>query len=211
MESAGPEDGLQNSSDAPPAKRLKIMDRSSEEGAEQAGEGEAFDDEDDNVPTKVSEERRDDDAMDVDTLIAQLPPILHLQDKTTVIAGAGVVGLSIARALAVDARHSGTRHSVVVVEANETYAGHASGACAGWINKHGMAAKLLPLYDLSLEAWTDILTADGVAEHIHHQPNNITHVKSRGYTHQPRDVPSWYSGIRPQDTFKNIGSEIGKM
>jgi glycine/D-amino acid oxidase-like deaminating enzyme len=139
--------------------------------------------------------------------------IRHLDEKTTIIIGAGVVGLAIARELAAEAFRTETAHTIIVVEKNISYATETSHHCAGIIAKHGVPKEYKPLLDLSLESWHTLLNSDHgkIRKDLRYLPHGVLHAKPK-YTEQQEshEVPTWYN-LRPQDVLKAYNSDIGKM
>lgn len=143
---------------------------------------------------------------------SQMPPIDHLEGKTTVVAGAGVIGLSIARELAAQAAASGTEHEIIVVEARDSYAQLASHDCAGLITKHGLPRKLGSLLSTSLAAWEQLLGVEEIREKVRFQQNGVIHVrhKTAGNSEHTAVPPSWYSASETE-VFSVHRSDVGKM
>jgi hypothetical protein len=139
--------------------------------------------------------------------------IRHLDEKITIIIGAGVVGLAIARELAAEAFRTETAHTIIVVEKNISYATETSRHCAGIIAKHGVPKEYKPLLDLSLESWHTLLNSDHgkIRKDLRYLPHGVLHAKPK-YTEQQEshEVPTWYN-LRPQDVLKAYNSDIGKM
>lgn len=136
----------------------------------------------------------------------------HLHDKTTIIVGAGVIGLSIARELAARTHQTATNHQILVVEQRTKAGEGASSHCAGLITKHGVPEVYGPLLELSLKCWNEQLANEDFRDIVHFVPNRVVHVKSRaeGRSDQPVRPPEWYN-IQPEDVFKTYGSDVGKM
>lgn len=140
--------------------------------------------------------------------------IKHLHNKTTVIVGAGVIGLAIARELASVAKGHDTNHKIIVVEKYRSYAGEASHHCAGLITKHGVPKGYEDLLKLSLDSWRQMLDFDEIREKLHYKPHGVFHVKTKTSEQKEGSAeilsPSWYE-VRSQDALKEYGSDIGKM
>ena len=136
----------------------------------------------------------------------------HVHHKRTIVVGAGVVGLSIARELAARTYNTATDHEIVVVEKQSWYGQGASGHCAGLITKHGVPEVFGPLLELSLKCWAEQLANKGFRDEIQYVPNNIVHVKTKaeGRSDHTASPPSWYN-VQPEDVFKTYGNDVGKM
>lgn len=143
---------------------------------------------------------------------SQIPAVKQLQNKTTVVVGAGVIGLSIARELACHAYYSGTEHEIIVVESRDGYAELASHDCAGLITKHGVPKAFKPLLDASLNAWEQLLAEDEIREKVQFQPHGAVHVKQKSESKSPQIAapPSWVSD-RPEDIYIAYERDVGKM
>lgn len=142
--------------------------------------------------------------------------IAHLDRKTTVIIGAGIVGLTIAVELATVARDTGTNHEIIVVEKRGGYAEEASHQCAGLIYRKGVPAGYEDLLKLSLRSWTKFLREGHHLLHreIRYKPGAVVHVESdltaRRDNGTAVEPPSWYDA-EFQDAFTSHDTDIGKM
>jgi hypothetical protein len=136
----------------------------------------------------------------------------HVNHKRTIVVGAGVVGLWIARELAARTHNTGTQHEILVVEKKAWYGEEASGHCAGLITKHGVPEVYGPLLELSLKCWAEQLADKDFREKIDYFPNGIVHVKAKaeGRADHTANPPSWFN-VQPEDVFKTYGSDVGKM
>jgi hypothetical protein len=136
----------------------------------------------------------------------------HVHHKRTIVVGAGVVGLSIARELAARTYNTATNHQILVVEKRAWYGQEASGHCAGLITKHGVPEVYGPLLELSLKCWAEQLANKSFRDNIQYVPNSILHVKSKaeGRSDHTANPPAWYN-VQPEDVFKSYGGDMGKM
>lgn len=216
--SADPEDDIDT--DQPVAKRVKRESAESEgfglandfswlredTGASLNGKGKARE----QSPAVDSVQQRTPEAS-----AGQPQRIKHLHNKTTVIIGAGVIGLAIARELAAITKGSNTKHEIIVVEKRNSYAQEASQHCAGIIAGNNVPEGYEPLFDLSLNCWRGLLDSEENRYHkeLKYQPNGVIHVK-RSTGHEESTAmarpPTWYDA-RPQDTLDTHNSDIGKM
>nr|OQO19828.1 hypothetical protein B0A51_13518 [Rachicladosporium sp. CCFEE 5018] len=83
-----------------------------------------------------------------------------LTGKTTIIVGAGIVGMSIALELALRVKQAGVNHRIIIVEARESYAQLASGSCAGIIHASKMPKRFKSLSKLSQQYWSGLIESD---------------------------------------------------
>jgi hypothetical protein len=136
----------------------------------------------------------------------------HVHHKRTIVVGAGVVGLWIARELAARTHNTSTHHDILVIEKRATYGLEASNHCAGLITKHGVPEVYGPLLGLSLKCWNEQLANEDFRKRIYYVPNSIVHVEANleGRSDHTANPPSWYN-VQPEDVFKTYGSDVGKM
>ncbi|KAK6429196.1 hypothetical protein LTR95_014654 [Oleoguttula sp. CCFEE 5521] len=83
-----------------------------------------------------------------------------LTGSTTIIVGAGIVGMSIALELALRVKQAGVNHRIIVVEARESYAQLASGSCAGIIHSSKMPKRFRSLSKPSQQYWSGMIESD---------------------------------------------------
>ena len=112
----------------------------------------------------------------------------HLHGGTTVIVGAGVVGLCIARELAMETNRVGLKHHIVVVEIRESYCELASGHCAGFLSTRGMLEDWQPLVEEAKHWWHDII---GNPEHRERLQFSTAFKVTEGGSTSRHKVPSW--------------------
>ena len=155
----------------------------------------------------------------VDSVQAQTPVpeqqkrIRHFHNKTTVIIGAGVIGLAIARELAAATRSSHTNHEIIVVEKRKSIAQEASQYCIGIIAKHGVPKGYEHLLARSLECWRTLLDVEAYREELQYQPGGVIHVESASGHHEKAsttEAPDWFEA-GPQDVLSTYDSDVGKM
>ena len=141
--------------------------------------------------------------------------IRHLHNKTTVIIGAGVIGLAIARELAATTQSARTNHEIIVVEKRKGYAQEASQHCFGIIADHGVPKGYEGLLDLSLHCWNGLLDAKDqmYREQLQYQADGIVHVELPSGQEENATMagaPGWY-GARPEDVLSTYDTDVGKM
>ena len=141
--------------------------------------------------------------------------IKHLHDKTTVIIGAGVVGLAIARELAAATKITHTDHEIIVVEKRKSYAQEASQHCSGIIAEHGVPKGYEELLGLSLNSWRALLDAadNKYRSELQHLADGIIHVERPSGEEENAamaEAPAWYAP-GSQDALNTYDSDVGKM
>ncbi|KAI7282801.1 hypothetical protein KC345_g3281 [Hortaea werneckii] len=133
----------------------------------------------------------------------------HLRGGSTIIVGAGIVGLNIARELAMQTEQAGIRHAITVVDIQEDVCCLASANCAGLLSIHGRPNPLQSLCDLSLEAWGDLADVPGFQESTKLRLDSVyTVARSDGKNRDAK--PSWYTG-HELDSFEQDSTSIGKL
>ena len=133
----------------------------------------------------------------------------HLRAGSTIIVGAGIVGLNIARELAMQTEKAGIRHAITVVDIQEDVCCLASANCAGLLSIHGRPDSLQALCDLSLEAWGDFADTPGFPESTKLQLDSVyTVARSDGKNRDAK--PSWYTG-HELDITEQDSTSIGKL
>jgi hypothetical protein len=133
----------------------------------------------------------------------------HLQGATTAIVGAGVVGLCIARELALEKERTGLDHHIVVVELRKSYCELASGHCAGFLSTSGMLEDWQPLADEAKQWWFDMLSSGEVRQSWQFNANTAIEVTKGGAVSEHK-VPSWLQ----QDARLSLSEDsnaIGRM
>lgn len=114
----------------------------------------------------------------------------HLAKGNTVIAGAGFVGLFIARELALDLHQAGIEHNITVVDLRSNSCQLASGHCAGFLTTAGMPENWLPIAEAAREAWQDILSSVEFRQQLSFDTNSLYTLTATGGVNQDR-VPFW--------------------
>ncbi|KAI7187489.1 hypothetical protein KC316_g7126 [Hortaea werneckii] len=133
----------------------------------------------------------------------------HLRGGSTIIIGAGIVGLNIARELAIQTEQAGIRHAITVVDIREDACCLASSDCAGLLSIHARPNLLQSLCDLSLEAWADLDDTPGFRESTKLRLDSVYMVAR--LNGKNRDAkPSWYTG-HDLDSFEQDGTSMGKL
>ncbi|GAB1737770.1 hypothetical protein NU219Hw_g2177t1 [Hortaea werneckii] len=133
----------------------------------------------------------------------------HLRGGSTIIVGAGIVGLNIARELAIQTEQAGIRHAITVVDIREDACCLASGDCAGLLSVHARPNPLQGLCDLSLEAWGDLADTPGFHESTKLRLDSV-YMVARLNGKNRDSKPSWYTG-HDLDSFEQDGTSMGKL
>ncbi|EMC99926.1 hypothetical protein BAUCODRAFT_21618 [Baudoinia panamericana UAMH 10762] len=121
----------------------------------------------------------------------ELADYTHLEGGTTVIVGAGIVGLSIARELATKASENNIQHRVVVVDIRSSYCELASGSCAGLLTVDGLPEELDSLVELAQPAWEELYSTAGFPQATDMVGGNALLVSQEGGKGTDNG-PSWY-------------------
>ncbi|KAI6856798.1 hypothetical protein KC343_g8078 [Hortaea werneckii] len=133
----------------------------------------------------------------------------HLRGGSTIIVGAGIVGLNIARELAMQTEQAGVRHAITVIDIQEDVCCLASANCAGLLSIHGRPHPLQSLCDLSLESWGDLSDIPGFRESTKLQLDSVYTV-ARSDAKNRDAKPSWYTG-HDLESFEQDSTSIGKL
>ncbi|KAK4549354.1 hypothetical protein LTR36_006351 [Oleoguttula mirabilis] len=141
-------------------------------------------------------------------LQAQLP-CAHLDRGGTVIIGAGIIGLCIARELAMKAAHTNTRHKITVLEIRDGPGELASANCSGLLSIHDMPKPMNELSELTIECWTALFQTPGFMEATDLRQDcvyQVARLNGKGKKHKP----SWYTG-HDLDSFRDDQWTVGKL
>ncbi len=114
----------------------------------------------------------------------------HIQGAATVVVGAGVVGLCIARELALEMKQANLEHRIVVIEIKESYCELASGHCAGFISTSGIPDDWESLVDEARQWWLDIVESADMQERLLFDPKTAIRVAEGGAMSKHK-IPSW--------------------
>lgn len=143
-----------------------------------------------------------DDADDEERLPA------HLVGETTVIVGAGVVGLFIAREIATQARHAGIEHHVVVIELRKSYCGLASRHCAGFLSTNKISEDWDEIANTAKMWWLEIHSSD-LREKLDFD-DSIKFQIVQGAANEEDKLPSWLREDAQYSLFEHDDA-IGRM
>ena len=132
----------------------------------------------------------------------------HLEGKTTVVVGGGVIGLSIALELAKHAKETETNHKIIIVEVRETDAELASYECAGIISRYSLPDVYDSLYKISSKAWAEMLSDEVLVKKFKARPDAIQVVKRSQEATAP--VPDWYK-LGDDEMLQRLTRTVGRM
>jgi len=219
MQTRGVKPPVTNSDDdneiqQPVAKRLKLESAEAEAFASPTG----YEDSAVRFDEKIHEHKKSPAVDSVQQLTPEVLPeqqmrIKHLHNKTTVIIGAGVIGLAIARELAAATRQTHTNHEIIVVEKHKNYAQGTSQHCIGIVARHGVPRGYEHLLDLSLGSWRALLGVEKYRKELQHHADGVIHVERPSGREEDvitASTPAWYDA-RPQDVLNTYNSDMGKM
>ncbi|KAK5124990.1 hypothetical protein LTR85_001180 [Meristemomyces frigidus] len=156
-------------------------------------------------PSKVVAALTSDDSP---ALRAQLP-CAQLDRGDTVIIGAGIAGLCIARELAMKAARTNTRLKITVLDIRDGPSELASGSCAGLLSIHNIPNPMNELSGLTIECWTEMFGTPGFIEATDLRQDcvyQVARLDGKGKKHKP----SWYSG-HDLDSFRDDKWTVGKL
>lgn len=146
--------------------------------------------------------------------LAQATPerstVSHLDGTRTVIVGAGVLGLFLARKLAMTVRKHRIAHEILVVEMRPGFGELASKHCSGYITSHGVPQELRPIYDGAVRTW-QVLQADrGFCDATDFRGGTICKVAYAGDGGESVAKPSWFEGSGDDMLVKDT-EQFGKL
>lgn len=148
-------------------------------------------------------------ASKVDQAADQAHPIQHLQGGHTVIIGAGVLGLCIARELAHTARETGTNHTITVIEARGSYCELASKYCAGFLTALSLPNACDVLREPAAAAWLELFEEPGFQDAVKASDSSPMLVIGAGKLNREM-APSWAQG-RVNDSFVADDKAVGRL
>jgi hypothetical protein len=116
--------------------------------------------------------------------------LAHLRGEATVIVGAGVVGLFIAREIALAAQEAGIEHQVVVIELRKGCCELASGNSAGFLSTNGMPEDWNPIANSAKQWWLEVSSSAEICDQLQFDENTISQVVE-GVPQGQGKAPSW--------------------
>ena len=133
----------------------------------------------------------------------------HLENGSTIILGAGLLGLFTARDLAHALKEAKTTHQITVIDVRGGYCELASGHCLGGLSTHGMPEEWSSIAEAARDCWQDILSDDDVQKRLEFQAASMFNVPAERGLDQAKG-PSWLR--EPHDmSIVEDSLTIGKM
>ncbi|TKA73598.1 hypothetical protein B0A55_05720 [Friedmanniomyces simplex] len=134
----------------------------------------------------------------------------HLDEGETVIVGAGITGLCIARELAAKAKATKTRHTITVVELRSNYCELAASGCAGILTTKGLDPLLDDLANLATDAWQSIAQRTEMrraTDLVNRDVYRVRRFNGEGQEHKP----SWFNGFGDENFMTDDVETMGKI
>ncbi|KAK4895185.1 hypothetical protein LTR27_006794 [Elasticomyces elasticus] len=117
----------------------------------------------------------------------------HLIGRATVVVGAGIVGLCVARELAIKTRKTGIQHTITVVELRSAHCELAARGCAGILSVAGVDPRLASLVDNASAAWQEYAQPPAFETATDLKAGNVYRVRRFNGEGKERK-PSWFTG-----------------
>lgn len=135
----------------------------------------------------------------------------HLQDGHTIIVGAGMVGLFVARELARAKTEANIRHEIIVIEVRSKPCELASGHCNGILTTVGMPEDWDAIAQLAKHSWFDLLESPVVRSAVDFSSSTLLRaIVSDEEGEGQGEHPSWFTRASRVNLEKDI-SDIGRM
>ncbi|KAK3705706.1 hypothetical protein LTR37_013149 [Vermiconidia calcicola] len=138
----------------------------------------------------------------------------HLAGESTVIIGAGFVGLFTARELALAARGANIEHRIVVVDIRSAHCELSSAQCNGILTTKGLPGSCPSVANAARQCWKEIVSSPEVRQPLDFKTGaafNVTDATVDSATSGDR-APSWlqrsneYNLLEDSDAFGRIDS-----
>ncbi|KAH9810752.1 fad dependent oxidoreductase [Teratosphaeria destructans] len=132
-----------------------------------------------------------------------------MDELTTIIVGAGIIGLSVARELAISATNdSNTKHNITVIDIRDKPCTLASEACSGILSARNAPKELQSLFELASEGWLQIL--NDRASTINFRDGENVRLVSSGNDKSEQIPPSWFQ-TQKDDIFDTADDTMGRL
>ncbi|KAK3700907.1 hypothetical protein LTR37_015710 [Vermiconidia calcicola] len=155
-----------------------------------------------------------DDSSAPPSATSDLSNAAHLAGGSTVIIGAGFIGLFTARELALVARKANIEHHISVVDLRSEHCELASGQCNGLLTTKGLPGLCPSLANAARQCWEEIVSSAEVRQRIDFKTGavfDVTDATGDSATSEAR-APPWlqrsneYSLLGDSDAFGRIDS-----
>ena len=135
-------------------------------------------------------QKQQDVAVDEENVDANNTVLAPLRGGATVIVGAGVVGLFIAREIALEAKEAGIERPVIVIELRKSYCELASGYSAGFLSTKDMPEDWDSVANYAKQWWLDIVSSADIRKQLQFHSNTASMVVDSASQSQGK-APSW--------------------
>ena len=133
----------------------------------------------------------------------------HLEGASTLIVGAGIIGLFIARELALATQRANIEHHITVVEVRESYCALASGNCNGFLTTSNMSEQWARIADMAKKSWQEIISSAENRRSLRFSANTLFELSETGAVNQDR-TPSWLQGKSELSLLEDFDA-LGRM
>ncbi|KAK8195914.1 hypothetical protein M8818_007065 [Zalaria obscura] len=117
-----------------------------------------------------------------------------LKSRKTIIVGGGMIGLALARELAISAKAKRSRNEITVIEIGSTVFALASGNNAGIISTEDLPTQLHNMGELSCDAWLEMLNSKSTCAAVGYEEREVVIATSR----EPKEAHN-IPGTLPSD------------
>lgn len=131
----------------------------------------------------------------------------HMRNGHTVIVGAGMVGLFVARELALATMETGMEHDITVVDVRSKPCELASGRCNGLLSTVDMPESWNPVALAAKEAWANLLESLQFRATVNFSDTSLLFA-TKGERNAGIECPSWFTkkeGVRLEKDSDAIG------
>lgn len=119
--------------------------------------------------------------------------VQQLHGTSTIVVGAGFVGLWAARELALEAQFAGVQHNITVIDIQNSYCNLASGHCAGFLTTTGIPESWSAIADIAKESWQEFLDPPELRQRLRFSSTSLFNVTDNGRTNWEK-APAWLQG-----------------
>ena len=133
----------------------------------------------------------------------------HLDGGSTVIVGAGFIGLFIARELALKVKEAGLEHTITVVEIRANHCELASGNCVGLLTTSGVPEQWQQLSDLAVLSWRKIVSSQETSRALGFS-RTMSYVVTGSGGEGHEQAPAWFR-VQSSQSVLDDDNAIGRM